>query len=222
VAAGVARREKFTTVYSGMEIAPFLAADDQRDAMRRELGFTPDQVVVGKIARLFHLKGHTFVIQAARRVIAQCPNTHFLFVGDGILRRDLERQIRRAGISDRFRFTGLVDPARIAPLIGAMDLLVHTSLREGLARTLPQALIAGKPVISFDVDGAREVVLPDQTGFLVPPGRVELLADAIVALARDPALRRRLGHAGRERFAHQFRHDVMTRRLRALYAQLLS
>ena len=70
-----------------------------------------------------------------------------------------------------------------------MDIVVHASLREGLARALPQALIAGKPVVSFDVDGAREVVLDGQTGFLVPPEDVAGLASAIGRLVGDPGLR---------------------------------
>ena len=76
-------------------------------------------------------------------------------------------------------------PERIPALIGAMDVLVHASLREGLARALPQALIAGKPVISYDVDGAREVVMPGETGYLLAPRSVEPLAEALVRLAQD-------------------------------------
>ncbi len=167
VAAGVAPRDKFTTIYSGMDVEPFLHAHQHRQRVRQELGFSDQHIVVGKIARLFHLKGHEYVIQAATEVVRQCPEVHFLWVGDGILRDALQQQIAEAGLSDHFHFTGLVSPERIAPLIGAMDVLVHASLREGLARTLPQALITGKPVISYDVDGAREVVIPDQTGYLL-------------------------------------------------------
>ncbi len=221
VDAGVAPREKFTTVYSGMDVEPFLAADQHREAIRRELGFSDEHVVVGKIARLFHLKGHEQLIQAARRVVAKCPEVRFLLVGDGILREKLERQIADAGLNHAFCFAGLVPPERIPELLGAMDLLVHVSLREGLARALPQALIAGRPAVSYDVDGAREVVIPEKTGFLVPPQTVEPLADAILRLARDPDLRRRLGEQGRGLFTEQFRHETMTRRLREIYQRLL-
>jgi glycosyltransferase involved in cell wall biosynthesis len=222
VTAGVAPREKFTTVYSGMDVEPFLAAGEHREATRRELGFSDEHVVVGKIARLFHLKGHQRLIQAAGRVVAQCPQVRFLLVGDGILRPALERQIAAAGLTHAFHFTGLVPPQRIPVLLGAMDMLVHVSLREGLARALPQALIAGRPAVSYDVDGAREVVIPGKTGFLVPPQTVEPLADAILQLARDPELRRRLGEQGRGLFTEQFRHETMTSRLREIYQRLLA
>jgi glycosyltransferase involved in cell wall biosynthesis len=221
VAAGVAHRGKFLTIYSGMDVEPLLRANESRAATRAELGFDDSHIVVGKIARLFDLKGHQFVIEAAEQVVQACPNVRFLFVGDGILRQDLERQIAAAGLTDHFRFTGLVDPARIAALIGSIDMLVHASLREGLARALPQALIAGKPVISYDVDGAREVVIPDQTGFLLPPRSVNPMADAIIDLAGNSSKRRQFGQTGRDRFADRFRHEEMARQLRELYVSIL-
>ena len=219
VAAGVAPREKFVTVYSGMEVEPFLSPPRPRDEVRRELGFGPDDIVVGKIARLFLLKGHDDVIEAARIALQREPRLRFLFVGDGILRNELDAEISAAGLTGKFVFTGLVPPERVPELIGAMDIVVHASLREGLARVLPQALISGKPVISYDIDGAREVVIPGETGFLLPPRAIGEMADAMVALAADPALRERLGSTGRTRFTEQFRHQNMTRRLREIYAE---
>jgi glycosyltransferase involved in cell wall biosynthesis len=222
VTAGVAPREKFTTIYSGMEVEPFLRADEHRAETRQELGYRDEHVVVGKIARLFHLKGHEYVVRAARAVVDGEPKVRFLLVGDGVLAGEIRDQIRRLGLEPHFRFTGLVAPERIPALIGAMDLVVHTSLREGLARVLPQALIAGKPVISYDVDGAREVVVDGETGRLLPPRSVDELAAAILQLARDPGLRHRFGVEGRARFTDRFRHEQMTRQLRALYERLLT
>jgi len=221
VDAGVAPRDKFVTVYSGMDVEPFLAADEHRQRIRAELGYADQRVVFGKIARLFHLKGHEYLIAAASQVVRACPDARFLLVGDGLLHGELENQIRQAGLQPYFQFTGLVPPGRIPELIGAMDALVHVSLREGLARALPQALIAGKPVVSYDVDGAREVVIDGETGYLLPPQSIEPLAEALIRLAGDAELRQRLGHCGRQRFTEQFRHEHMTRQLRALYQHLL-
>jgi glycosyltransferase involved in cell wall biosynthesis len=220
VTTGVAPREKFTTIYSGMDVEPFLRADEHRERVRRELGYEPQHVVVGKIARLFELKGHEDVIAAARRLDRE-PNLRFLFVGDGLWREKLQNQINDAGLHERFQFTGLVPPNRIPELLGAMDILVHASRREGLARALPQALIAGKPVISYDFDGAREVCLDGQTGFLVRSGRFEDLCDPLLKLAAGATLRERMGQEGRRRFTDQFRHETMTRRVRELYEQVL-
>jgi len=178
-------------------------------------------VVIGKIARLFHLKGHADVIRAAGQVVKANPNVRFLLIGDGILRASLQEQIAAAGLTEHFHFAGLVAPTRIPEFIGAMDILVHASLREGLARALPQALIAGKPVVSYDIDGAREVAITGETGFLVP-ARSDALIDPLIKLAADSALRQKLGQAGRERFTEQFRHENMTRQVRALYERVLA
>ncbi len=221
VTAGVAPREKFTTVYSGMEVEPFLNSAEHRDRLRRELGYQREHVVIGKIARLFRLKGHQYLIRAARPLARAVPNVRFLLVGDGVLRARLCREIAAAGLKDRFQLTGLEPPERIPELIAAMDIVVHASLREGLARVLPQALIAGKPVVSYDVDGAREVVIPHETGFLLPPKSCEEMSAALRQLAGDPALRDRLGARGRRRFTETFRHQRMTAQLRALYEKLL-
>ncbi len=221
VAAKVAPREKFTTIYSGMDVDPFLHANDHREQVRQELGYKPEHVVVGKIARLFELKGHEDVITAAM-YLDRDPNLRFLFVGDGLWRDKLQKQIDDAGMHDRFQFTGLVPPTKIPELLGAMDILVHASRREGLARALPQALLAGKPIVSYDIDGAREVCIDNETGFLVRSNRFKDLCDPLMKLAGDPALRERLGQEGRRRFSDQFRHETMTRRIRELYEKLLA
>ena len=220
VSAGVALREKFTTIYSGMDVEPFLAAGQQRAEVRRRLGYTDEHIVVGKVARLFNLKGHEYVIRAARAVIDAEPRVRFLFVGDGTLRPALESQIAQAGLADHFQFTGLVTPDEIPPLIGAMDVVVYASLREGLARVLPQALIAGRPAVSFDIDGAREVVLNNRTGFLVPPQSVEGLTEAVINLARNPQLREQLAAEGRRRCTDVFRHQHASRQIRELYQRM--
>lgn len=222
VQAGVDKREKFTTIYSGMEVEPFRNAGLHRDRVRRELGYQPQHIVIGKVARLFRLKGHADVIQAAQDVVRAQPNVRFLFVGDGILAPRLRAQIAALGLDEYFQFTGLVPPVRVAELIGAMDIVVHASLREGLARVLPQAMIAGKPVVSYDIDGAREVVLPEVTGCLVHPLDVACLGASLERLAADPALRERMGTVGRARWTDVFRHERMSESLRALYERLLS
>lgn len=221
VAAGVAPREKFVTISSGFDVEPFLNPPRSRETVRRELGIADDEVVIGKVGRLFPLKGHEFVIAAAGEVLQRNPRVRFLFVGDGILRGEFESQLNAAGLRDRFVFTGLVPPTQIPELLHAMDIVVHTSLWEGLARVLPQGLIAGKPVVSYDVDGAREVVIPGETGYLLPPQSIPELVDALCELAADAALRERLGAAGRARFTDQFRHQTMTRRIREVYAEVL-
>ncbi|HEV3163020.1 MAG TPA: glycosyltransferase family 4 protein [Isosphaeraceae bacterium] len=220
LAAGVGRAEQYQTVYSGMEVDAFLKPDRPRDEVRRELGLAADEVAFGTVARLFERKGHDDILAAAPAVLAAHPKVRFLFIGDGILRDRLMADAETLGVRSAILFTGLVPPSRIPDLLNALDAVVHPSLREGLARVLPQALLVGRPVISYDVDGAREVVLPE-TGILLPPRSIEGLRDAILRLAANPRLRAEMGAEGRRRFADQFRHETMTDQLRSLYDRLL-
>jgi glycosyltransferase involved in cell wall biosynthesis len=220
LAAGVGRPEQYQTVYSGMEVEAFLNPARGRDEVRRELGLAGDEVAFGTVARLFERKGHEDILAAAPFVLAANPKVRFVFVGDGILRDKLIAEAEQLGVRHAIHFTGLVPPARIPELLNAVDAVVHPSLREGLARVLPQSLIVGRPVISYDVDGAREVVLPE-TGVLLPPRSIEGLISAVLRLAADPALRDAMGREGRRRFADQFRHETMTEQLRSLYLRRL-
>jgi glycosyltransferase involved in cell wall biosynthesis len=222
LAAGIARPDRFTTIYSGMELDWFLKSQLDGARVRHELGIPLNAPVVGKIARLFPLKGHDELLDAAPDIVRRCPDVRFLLVGDGILQEHLRQRARQAGILDNFIFAGLIPRERIPEMIAAMDLVVHTSLREGLARVLPQALAMGKPCVSFDIDGAPEVVIPGQTGYLVRPGDARGLTDAVSTLLADAPLRQRMGEAGRRRVDPDFRAETMVRRIADVYAMLRS
>ena len=126
------------------------------------------------------------------------------------------------GLAHRVVFTGQLPAEEMPAIVHAMDVLAHTSLHEGLARVLPQALISGVPVISYDVDGAREVVEDGVTGILLPPKNIDGLADAILRLLADPELRERLGRAGRARLAPLFDHRRMVKLITQTYDEVLA
>ncbi len=222
VAAGVAPRDRFVTVHSGMAVEPFLNARQRREEMRGKLGYAPGDFVVVKVARLFELKGHGFLIAAARQLRAAHPELRLLLVGDGLLRRSLEAQVREAGLADGVKFAGLVPAAEVPGYLAAADLLVHASLREGLPRAAPQALLAGTPVVAFDVDGAREVVRDGETGLLVPPRDVRSLCAAIRRMIEDRGLASGTAAAGRDLCARLFPAEVMVAKLESIYRERLS
>jgi glycosyltransferase involved in cell wall biosynthesis len=222
LAAGVGRPDQYTTVYSGMDVDAFLHPPRSRAEVRRELGLADDEVAFATVARLFERKGHEDLLAVAPEVLRLNPKVRFVWIGSGILRERLEAEAERLGVRHAIHFTGLVPPDRIPELLGAVDAVVHPSLREGLARVLPQSLIVGRPAISYDVDGAKEVVLTGETGVLLPPRDLDALREAILYLASDAALRDRMGREGRRRFADQFRHETMTTQLRSLYQRLLA
>ena len=151
----------------------------------------------------------------------QIPRARFLLVGDGPYRDQFERLAHETGMRDRFIFAGLVPPEQMPRYYALMDVLVHLSRREGLPRALPQALATGKPVVAFDCDGAREVCLDGQTGFLVPLGRKELLVERLRRLEGDVELRRQMGATGRAFVRDRFGVEVMVEELRTLYRRLV-
>ncbi|MCA1623250.1 MAG: glycosyltransferase family 4 protein [Acidobacteria bacterium] len=221
VAAGVAKPEKFRTIYSGMELDWFLNAKFDSQAVRREFGIPKNAPVVGKIARLFPLKGHDQLMDAAPEIVKRVPDVRFFLIGDGILLEHLQERARGYGILENFVFAGLIDRERIPEMISAMDIVVHTSLREGLARVLPQALAMGKPCVSFNIDGAPEVVINDKTGCLVEAYDYKGLAGAVSRLLNDADLRAKMGENGRRQVDPAFRAETMVREIAEVYDMLL-
>ncbi len=209
VEAGIAPRTKFKTVYSGMELENFLSAKPNDD-LRRRLDLPPGIPVVGKIARLFELKGHEFLIQAAPHIIEEIGDVRFLLVGDGTLKVKLLEQIRALGLTEYFIFAGLVPPQEIPQYIALMDCLVHLSLREGLPRSVVQALACGKPAVGFALDGTPEVIHDGETGYLCAPESVLGVAAAVIKLLKDPQQAQQMGSRGREfvRERWDWRHMV--------------
>ena len=219
LAAGIGRPDQYTRILSGFGLEPFLrSANDLQ--LRARLGLAPDDVVIGKIARLFKLKGHDDLLEIAPELVRRCPRVRFLLVGDGPWRGRLEARVRSLGLERQVVFAGLVAPDAIAPLVGIMDLVVHLSLREGLPRALPQALAAARPVVAYDCDGAGEVCLENETGFLVRPGDLAGLRDRLLRLATEPALRQRLGRRGQQFVRERFDVQRMVDDLQQLYLRL--
>jgi glycosyltransferase involved in cell wall biosynthesis len=221
MAAGIGSPERFTTIYSGMELDWFLNADHDGAVVRGEFGIPMDAPVVGKVARLFKLKGHDQLLDAVPAVVAHRPDVRFLLIGDGILHEHLRARCQRMGVTKNVIFAGLVDREQIPALLSAMDVLVHTSLREGLARVLPQALAMGRPCVALELDGAPEVVVPGETGYLVKPRDAAGLAEAINRLLDDPDARSRMGEAGRRLVDPAFRAETMVQQIAQVYEQLI-
>ncbi len=222
VEARIAPRDLFALIRSGMETKHYFPSDSDKARLRVLWGYDDECVVVGTVARLFDNKGYEEIMQAMRLSVSRCPNLRFVWVGDGANRRQYESTLSEMGLRGKVRFEGLVAPQRVGELMRGFDMLVHASRWEGLPRAVVQALLTGVPVISFDNDGAPEVVKDGETGCLVPLGDCTRLAEAITYLAEKPDTRTRLGRRGREVCLEMFDWKRMTKEIETLYVRLMS
>jgi glycosyltransferase involved in cell wall biosynthesis len=221
LAAGIGRPEMYTRILSGFRIEPFLDARNDL-ALRARLGLSEDAFVIGKIGRLAPLKGHEDLFKAFAILLPQLPKARLLLLGDGALRSQLETQVAQLGLREKVIFAGLVPPTEVPGYIGIIDCLAHLSHREALSRALPQALAAARPVIAYDFDGADEVCLDGQTGFLIKSNDVQSVARHLLTLSGDAALRERLGKRGQQLVKEQFRVENMIEQIYQLYQRLLT
>lgn len=214
----IGRPEQYEVIYPGSDLAAFQpATPSQRQAVREEFGFPPDAKLVGLVACLKPQKAPVDFVRAAS-LVTHRDVARFLIVGDGPERPAVEQEIKKLGLEGRVVLAGWRrDVARLLP---AFDVLALSSRWEGLPCVLAQAMASVVPVVATDVEGTREAVSEGKTGRLVPAGEPEALAQALVDLLADPALRQRLGVAGLEK-AHIFSIAAMVRRLDQLYQKLL-
>jgi glycosyltransferase involved in cell wall biosynthesis len=222
LAAGVGTSDLFTTVYSAMDTEPFLNPGVTREEVRARLKIPPTAYVYGTIARLQPLKGHDDLLAHAAELFAKVPDAHLLWIGDGIFRPRFEEILKANGWTHRVTLTGLVPPTEVPRLLPAMDALVHPSYREGLARALPQALLAAAPVISYDCDGAGEVCIENETGFLVKTGDAPALISAMIRMAANRPASQAMGARGRKLCEVRFAAKTMVDGIESVYKRLLA
>jgi glycosyltransferase involved in cell wall biosynthesis len=221
-AAGIGLDKPWTTAYSAIDEDNYLnkPSEEAIKAFRQKYDIPQKAVVLVTVARLAELKGHDYIIESAKQLAARFENCVWLFVGDGAFTERIKKQIQTMGLSGRFKFTGLLPTEQIPLAIHSSDILVHCSLREGLARVLPQAMLCAKPVVSFDIDGAREVV-NEKTGFLLEPKDAAGLITACSKLIENPQLRQTLGQAGLETVCRKFAPDTMVNTIQEVYQKRL-
>ena len=219
---GIGQASQFTVVPSGVDLSAFSSpTPGKRAQVRREMGIPDQAPVVGLVARLDPLKGQDDLLDAVPTLQQRHPELRVVFVGDGWHRAALEARVRNEGLAGRVIFTGLVSPARVGALLGAMDINTLPSYQEGQPRTLVQSLLCGCAIVAYDSGGIGEVCIDGQTGRLVRAGDRTALAGAIGWLLDRPEKRRALAESGRTLAAQKFDVRVMTRRLQEIYERAL-
>jgi len=219
VERGGLSHDKMQVIHNGIDLAGLPAFDADRRRARAALGFDPGRRLVAQVGRLEPQKDYPTFLAAAARVAATVPDVDFLIVGEGRLDASLREEAARLGIADRVRFTGVRND--VPALLGAVDVLALTSRWEGLPNVVIEAMATGAVAVATDVGGARELIVPGETGEVVAVGRVDVVADAIRELLADPARASRLALAARARVEERFAVGAMVRRTEAAYAELL-
>jgi len=219
LADGIATPEKYITIRSGIEMDRFQHPARPREVVRAELGIPLEASVVGTVTRLSPQKAPLDFIEMAAQTVPRQPDVHFVIVGDGPLRAEVEARVAALDLTERVHLTGL--RRDVPDLMHSFDIFALSSLWEGLPRVLPQAMAAGLPIIATAVDGNAEAVTDGINGLLTPPGDPQAMAAALLRLLEDSALARKMGEAGRTR-AEEFSARKMASDIEALYEKLLA
>lgn len=199
----VLRRKPFRVVYNGIDLAtngPIRG----KDVVRRELGAAPDDVLVGMVARIVSHKGHTYFLEAAKRIAEEFPKTRFFIVGLGAegYEKVVERQIKEMGLGSRvsmFQYDG-----NIFDIMSVLDIYVLPSFSESLPNAVVEAMWTETPVIITDITGHPEAVKEGETGFLVPTGDSDTIYERLKYLLSDGERRREMGRKAREFAGERF------------------
>lgn len=213
------RPESYVLIRSGIKLSDYPARISDRAGQKARLGLGVHKPLVATIGNLKPQKNPADFVAMAQRVNAQLPEAEFLFVGDGPLKARIEYQVIASGLGGRLTLAGWRRDT--AEILAVSDVFVLSSLWEGLPRALVEAMKSGVPPVCYAADGVEDLIEDGVNGFLVPLGNVSVLAQRVLELLKDPALRRRLGEEASRSIASEFDIDLMVRQQEALYSRLL-
>lgn len=212
-----ANPDKVKVIYNGIDVSKYPLHVDA-SIMKRELKLQGCSAVVGYVGRLISVKGLTYLIEAAHRILKRRKNVHFLIVGDGPLRDYLTEKVKKLEMGENVHFVGFRDD--IPEVLTTMDIVVQPSLYEGFPLAILEAMCSAKPVVATRVGGVPEVVEHQRTGLLIPPGDAEALTEAIMWLLDDPVKCEKMGRDARRKVTSQFNIERMVTEYEAFYRDL--
>ena len=195
---GLTRRGEWILSRSGIDIDEYKQPGARRTKVR-EWGISEDKIIVGMVACFKPEKSPADFVDIAARVLKSTDRVHFVMIGDGELRSSVEARIRHHAIEQHITLLGWQSIEVMPEIYRNLDILVLTSLWEGLPRVFAEAMASGLPIVATSVGGAREAVIDGQTGYLFQPHDVEGMASAVLKLITAPDLRQSMGSKGKER-----------------------
>jgi glycosyltransferase involved in cell wall biosynthesis len=209
--------DKAMLIRSGIDISEYQSVQCDRMAMRASLGITNGDPVVAMVACFKPQKAPLDFVKIARLVIDEHEQVEFLLVGDGVLRLNIKEMAEKLKISDKVHLAGWRKD--VPEIMNSIEILVLTSLWEGLPRVLPQAMAAGVPVVASDVNGSREAIRDGVNGFIMEPHDIQGMARKILYLLKHPEVARSMGEKGTE-MVREFDIWKMLRQQELLYSSL--
>ena len=210
--------DRLAIIRSAVDVGRFERRGDC-GRFRAEYGVPDSALLIAAAGQLIPRKGHRYLLQAAAELGATHGEFRVLVFGEGYLHNQLQAQAESLGISDIVTLAGFRDD--LDDYVGCFDVFVHPALAEGLGVAALKAAAAGVPVVGFEAGGLVEAVEHGVTGMLVPPEDVGALRAAMAGLMDDPALRDRLGRAGRKRMQKDFSIATMAQSHAALYESVI-
>jgi glycosyltransferase involved in cell wall biosynthesis len=211
----VTHPDKIVTVLNGINVGKFENVG-ATDSLRRELDPSGDAILIGATGRLMPQKGFVYLVKAMPAILAACPQARFVFVGDGPLEQALKSLADDLHVSESCLFLGFRED--VPKLLNVFDIFALPSLWEGLSISLLEAMAAGKPVVTTNIKGNREVIDHGTDGLLVSPANPEALADAVIELVHDKARAETLGQRARQKIKTSFSEEAMVSHTLELYA----
>lgn len=208
------KKNKISVIYNGVNPLTELSAEE-KGLIRQKWGITPEDIVVGIIARLAEVKGHKYFLEAADIISRENSNVKFLIVGGGPKEQELRELSKQLDLEGKVVFTGFME--NVSEVINIIDINVISSLSEALCLSLIEGMSIGKPSVGTNTGGIPEVVKDGENGFLVPPGDSGKLAEAVLKLVRDSELGKTMGERGRRMVGDKFTASGMARSIEKLY-----
>jgi len=210
--------ERISVVLNGIDHTVFMRDAAKRDAIRRELGLTPDDFVIGSVGRLETVKRYDLLMEAFGLLVQRHPRLHLLIAGEGGRLDELMALHERLRLGHACRFLG--QRSDIMLVHQAFDMFVQSSADEGTANALLEAMALETPIVATDVGGTAELVADDVHGLLVPPVDLAALTAAIERVLQDPAAAAARAHAARVRVENELSFENRRARVEAIYEEL--
>jgi glycosyltransferase involved in cell wall biosynthesis len=218
IGRGIFPKQKATLIRSGIELKEFVGIKGKRREKKKRLGVDPSLPLVTMIGCLKPQKAPLDYVEVAHQVL-QKREVRFILVGDGKLRKKVEKKATRLGLGDRFKLLGW--RRDIPEILAATDIFCLTSLWEGLPRVVPQAMALGIPIVATGVDGTPEAVIHNTNGFIIKPRDTKAMAKRIIYLLDHSAKAKVMGRQGKK-MVDRFDIRRMVNKQEDLYMKLIS